>query len=249
MEHIQKIVSTFDPISLSEMDSVKLLDRFDTKYAFNFCKLPTLLNKLSSEYFILDIDNIRINPYETLYYDTDNFLLYHQHHSGKLNRYKIRYRRYTETKLSFFEIKFKNNKNRTIKERIKQRSIEQEIVGDAKDFLNKNPILANEDFIPKLWVYYSRITLVNKNSSERLTLDLNLTYSDGIKKVSYPALVIAELKQEKNKNSFFSQLMKEQHIKDSSISKYCFGIVILNNEIKHNNFNEKIKSINKLCHE
>lgn len=38
---------------------------------------------------------------------------YHDHHNGKLNRFKIRQREYMDTKTSFLEVKFKNNQRRT----------------------------------------------------------------------------------------------------------------------------------------
>ena len=50
MKHIKKIIDTFDPISLAEMDEVKLLDRTDTKYMFNIKALPDILMKASEHH-------------------------------------------------------------------------------------------------------------------------------------------------------------------------------------------------------
>ena len=44
------------------------------------------------------------------------------HQNKKLNRYKIRQREYLISDISFFEIKFKSNKGRTIKKRIKTKN-------------------------------------------------------------------------------------------------------------------------------
>ena len=49
-----------------------------------------------------------------------DFDLYHRHHIGRSNRFKVRSRRYVESDLCFFEVKYRNNKGRTIKNRIRK---------------------------------------------------------------------------------------------------------------------------------
>jgi len=247
MEETLKILDTFEPISLEEMKSVKLLNRVDTKYTFHKKRLPDILNSLREDYRIFEVDHVRASHYETLYFDTANFNLYNQHHCGRLNRYKIRFRSYKDSNLTFFEIKFKNNKKRTIKERIRRDCIEEVIQGEVRDFLVKNTSVNPDDLMAQLWVDYTRITLVNKHSQERLTIDLDLTYRSGNKSVSYPKLVIAELKQDKCSKSFFALLMKHMHIHVGGISKYCFGIYSVHENIKTNNFKQKFRIINKIA--
>jgi hypothetical protein len=86
--------------------------------------------------------------------------------AGKLNRHKIRYRKYVESDLNFFEIKFKSNKNRTIKDRVREDHIQDTIIDEAKILLGKKTGLRPEELEPKFWVYFSRITLVSKRSAE-----------------------------------------------------------------------------------
>jgi hypothetical protein len=248
MQQLLKILGTFDPISLQEMDSVALLNRIDTKFTFHIDQLPVYLAKVAPHYRILEVKNLRLNKYETLYFDTDDFLLFLQHHNGKLNRYKVRYRCYLDTDLSFFEIKFKNNKDRTLKERIRRVEIEETIQNEAEDFLFDRTKMNAEDLSAKLWVYYSRLTLVNKTSPERLTIDVDLNFKNQNSSSSYPSLVIAEVKQGKACCSPFLNLMKDNHIRKDAISKYCFGVASLHENIKKNNFKYKLLSINKLCH-
>jgi len=100
------------------MDRVALMDRIDSKYIFNIHELPGFLEKLRPYYAVLDINEQEIFSYESLYFDTPNFDLYRFHHRGKLNRFKFRIRKYVESNLLFFEVKFKNNKGRTYKSRI-----------------------------------------------------------------------------------------------------------------------------------
>lgn len=230
------------------MDSVKLMDRTDTKFVFSETELNNILEELKTDYKILDINGNRISKYESLYFDTPKFDLYHKHQSGKLNRYKVRYRKYVESNLNYFEVKFKNNKGRTIKDRVKQTTIDNTIQNKAQDLLNEKTPLTSKNLEAKIWVNYSRITLVNKNSPERVTIDLNLHFKNGEQIKQIENLIIAEVKQDKASKSPFIKLMKKNHIRVGSISKYCFGIISLFEKIKHNNFKPKLIPIKKITY-
>jgi hypothetical protein len=239
----------FEPISLEKMDDVKLLDRTDTKFTFRVDALERVLDAVSDEYYVLEAANTRMTDYESLYFDTPNLDLYMYHHNDRMNRYKVRYRRYTNSGLSFFEVKFKNNKNRTIKSRVKSETIEEEIKGSARDLLHAKSWIKAEELRPALWVYYSRITLVSKRLDERLTIDLGLTFEANGARSSFENLVIAELKQDKfNRNSFFAKEMTNQRIPERSMSKYCFGVTQLFPDVKQNLFKPKLLNLKKILY-
>lgn len=236
----------FDTISLKEMDSVKLMDRTDTKYTFSIKHLADILNEIKEDYKVLVIEGKKLSRYETLYYDTDQLFLYYRHHSGELNRYKIRHRTYVESNVGFLEVKFKNNKGRTIKERIKKRDVPYQWENESSNFLQSKLPFDPKSLIPVLWVNYSRLTLVNKLSAERLTIDLQLEFKKQEKTIKFNNLVIAEVKQEKKKASPFIKLMKKYHIREGSISKYCMGIATSYENVKKNNFKPKLTAIQNL---
>lgn len=249
MSELDDILKLFTPISLEGMDRVKLLNRIDTKYVFNISILIKVLPEISKYYSVLEIDGKRTNNYQTLYYDTKNFDSYIQHQNGKLNRTKIRFRKYIESNLNFLEIKFKSNKKRTIKERVKIQDIETTLSSESIEFINKNSFLDAESLIASLWNSFTRITLTHKTINERLTIDLNLAFKSNFtqEEISIPHIVIAELKQGKaNVSSDFVKIIKEQHIRPMGMSKYCIGTVLLNKQLKSNNFKERILKINKL---
>lgn len=246
MNEVKNILQKFDGVSLKEMDSVKLMNRTDTKFLFRIEQLPGILEEVKNNYFVLDVNGVRAGRYKTLYYDTEDFQMYMQHQNQKSNRNKIRYREYVDSSLNFFEIKLKSNKDRTLKERIKRQAIETEITGKASEFLKKKTNFNSQDLVPKLWIDYTRITLVNKAESERLTIDLNLTFYNDEKKECLPEIVIAELKQERRSNTAFINVMRKYHIRTASISKYCFGIIFIYNNIKKNNFKPKLLTLNKI---
>ena len=119
LPEIQNILNSFGPISLEEMDSIRLMNRMDTKYVFSAGLLPLILDTLTASYKILEIEQKRDLLYHSRYLDTEEMLFYLQHVTGKLARHKIRFRKYESTGTTFLEIKRKTNKNRTVKWRIR----------------------------------------------------------------------------------------------------------------------------------
>lgn len=255
MNHdISDLIYSFEPIRLEAMDRVKLMDRVDTKYVFPFSRLPHLLQEMRDEYRLLDINNIRMHRYESLYYDTPGFYLYARHQSGKLNRYKFRFRTYVDSGgLTYFEIKFKNNKERTIKERVKLKEAPMELSGKVEQFLTSTTPYSPQMLEPKIWVNYSRMTFVNKYSQERLTVDTNLHYIQSNRKsdltVRFPQMVIAEAKRDKVSSvSKFIRLVRQMGVREGAISKYCFGVYNLFQNVKKNNFKPRVRFIHKMSH-
>lgn len=101
MSNIQDTLQNFQAITLEKMNDVKLLDRVDRKFICSVEKFESVFEKLTEFYYILEINGIRNFQYSTVYFDTDNFLFYTQHHNGKRNRNKIRQRSYVETGVHF----------------------------------------------------------------------------------------------------------------------------------------------------
>lgn len=242
----------FDPISLKEMDEVALLDRTDTKFAFAEKELPGILEVLKKHYRILEVNSLRSTQYETLYYDSSDFEFYLRHHNEKLNRFKTRYRRYVESDLVFFEIKFKSNKGRTLKKRVRLEKISETMGKPEEKLFIETTGLSPEGFSPRLWVNYNRITLVSRKLDERLTIDTSLNFISGPEdtrktEIKMEPLVIAEVKQKKvSFTSPFVRLMHTMHKRKLSVSKYCMGVASLHREIKQNNFKSKFLIIQKI---
>lgn len=246
---VHGILAAFDPIMLEEMDTVKLMNRVDTKYIFPYSRLPLILSRLQDDFRILEIGSIRLSRYETLYFDTAGHKLYLDHHNGKLNRYKVRCRKYIDSDKIFFEVKHKSNKERTAKVRISRNHFIEEIDGKAKKLVESKTPVNPESLLPALRVSFSRMTFVSKAMTERVTIDTGLQFRNGTAEKDFPWMVIAELKQDRNARSPFRSLMQHHHIVPTPVSKFCLGMVSLYPQIKKNNFKQKIHTINKLNHE
>lgn len=246
MANLDEILQKFDPITLGEMNYVKLLNRVDTKYIFHARYLNKILELLQKDYDVLIVDGKRTSRYDTTYWDTPDYQMYTEHHNGKSNRYKIRFRTYLDSNLKFFEIKFKTNTGRTIKKRVKVDMSCKSITSDAQKLLEKETSYKPSSLIRAMQVDYDRITLVNKNRTERLTIDVALNFSHENSHMEFPNLVIAEVKQERSCESPFISIMKEKRVKDSSLSKYCLGMASIVENIKTNNFKPKVRYVNQL---
>jgi hypothetical protein len=240
-------LAQFEPINLVQMDAVALLDRTDTKYVMRTSQLYAALAGLSADYRVLEIDDIRLHPYRTLYFDTADFAMYLHHHAGRPRRYKVRSRQYIGNHRSFLEVKVKTRQDRTSKRRIETAELVTRLTPEASSFVGAAIPLDAQALEPKLWNSFMRITLVSRHEPERLTLDLDLRFDDGWQRFDLPGVAIAEVKQDGiNRRSDFVRQMRAMTIHNTGFSKYCIGTALLYPGIKHNNFKDKLRLVEKL---
>ncbi|MBR0310391.1 MAG: polyphosphate polymerase domain-containing protein [Paludibacteraceae bacterium] len=256
MQRIDDILQQFAPITLQEMEAVKLMNRIDTKYVMPMSLLPQLLQLAQQDYFVQAINGKRTGDYDTVYYDTEDLEMYIRHHDRQLVRQKIRVREYVDSHLFFLEVKRKNNKGRTKKKRISIPSftLTPDTVGQGKltwrvdDFLAAKSWYHFEQITPRLRTAFTRITLVNTQKTERLTIDTALAFTNlrSCRMVTYPEMVIVELKRDGNVPSPMIGIMQQLRIKPLKISKYCIGTAMTTPEVKQNRFKLKIRKLAKL---
>jgi len=241
------LLASLQKISLDTLDKVKLLDRKDTKYVFNENQLPLILERVKPYYRILEINNSLMFNYENTYFDTDDFLFYNQHHNEHRKRFKVRYRKYSNNNKSYFEIKIKNNKNRTVKKRMLVNDMNKHLGEQEQDLVSNIIGIQPAQLSPILDMQFYRITLTDNNFSERLTIDTNLYVKNGTDSKIFDQLAVSEIKQKKyNPKSYFVQILRDLKIPEMRFSKYCMGILHVNKEIRYNRFKPKLLQINKI---
>jgi len=245
-----QLISSFNSISLAEMDAVQLMNRVDTKYIINNSQLFELLEKALKHYRIVEIDGKRVIPYSTIYFDTEATEMYMMHHNGKLSRSKVRMRSYIDSGISFLEIKSKRNKGRTTKNRIgiaNEQFDSMTLTEKEQDFLKEMEVLPIS-LIPQIQNNFRRITLVDNQLTERVTLDTMLAFknvSSGLSK-KVDDLVIIEMKQDGASDSYFKDYLQSIRIHSGSLSKYCMGMMLVNPDLKSNGFKNKLRKITKI---
>lgn len=244
---ITQLIKTFKTIGLDEMDSVKLMKRNDTKYAVHEKKLPEILNIAKDSYRILMIEEQVFFNYSTAYYDTSDLHMYLSHHNNKANRFKIRQRDYIDTNNSFLEIKYKSNKNKTIKKRLECYS-NTLASREAKNFVQDFTPYTVDDLVLQLKVKFNRFTLVNLNTKERITIDMNIHFNKREERINLHNLSIIEVKKQHPADSSpFCKIIKASSVRPFSLSKYCTGQMLLNNNsIRYNRFKKKLLKIEKI---
>lgn len=242
-------LSGFDGISLGELDhsDARLLERRERKFLMTLGQCTELITGLSGSYRVLEIDRSRMGRYETIYYDTDTFLTYLQHHNGKGNRFKVRFRHYFSSDETYLEIKEKRNTGRTVKKRMETDRDASISARGPKKFLTSVLPLDSNDLHPVLATEYTRITLVSQDLRERITFDSYLTFRNQTEEVSYPGIVIGEIKYERSlMMTPVIAALKKLGIRDTSFSKYCIGVSLLYSEQKHNGFKPQRMLLEKL---
>jgi hypothetical protein len=236
----------FLPISLPDLDSVKLLNRTEKKFVMHISKIEPLLKSAVSEYRVLQINSHRLLEYSTEYFDTNDNAMYLAHHNGRQNRYKVRKREYMVSGEQFLEVKRRLNNGQTQKKRV-------ELSGNPNDqvygqsFIGASTPYNLNGLLKKLENKFFRITLASIELKERITIDMGLKFSNGTTNIELPSIIIIEIKKEKaGPPSGFELILHNMGIHGSSVSKYCIGRALLEPELKANLFQNKIRYLVKL---
>lgn len=249
---LEAVLETFPPISLEEMDSIKLMNRIDSKYVTDRLVLGELLeDALEGGYRVFTQDGVRLHRYDSLYFDTPILRMFTDHRRGKAFRQKVRTREYVESGLCFLEVKRKNNRGRTKKKRI---AIPAECFGNFSgdeticSWLAGHSDCDAKSVSPSLETSFSRITLVNKNLNERLTIDLGVSFRNfrNAAAADLGGAVIIELKQDGRQHSDMQDILLRHRVKPLRVSKYCIGIVSTDSSVHPGRFKQKLRTIEKL---
>ncbi len=246
MNLIKDKLQHFKKITLAELDQVKLMNRTDKKFCIHRRLLPQILEALKDDYSILAIDGETIFQYDNTYFDTVDDRMFINHQNGKRNRFKIRLRQYVQSKTNFLEVKFKTNKGRTIKERIKRSDIMPVFKAKELDFLKESAPYSPSELHPKVYSTFQRMTLVDNIFTERVTIDTYLGFKNEQNEVLLDNLVIIEVKQSKmNKPALITEVLASNKIRKNGFSKYCIGRCLIEEKLKKNNFKPLLLKLKK----
>lgn len=248
----EQTIKRFSNHDLSGLNNSSLMNRVDSKFLLPIDALLQVLNSCNAYYSLLKIDKVSVFQYNNIYFDSSNLNFYNNHHNGKLNRHKVRHRHYADVGTSFLEVKYKNNKGRTIKNRTIADQDPIIALTKCNSFLSGHSIDPTT-LLPAQACNYQRISLANDAEKERLTIDFNIKFENKMlhatadDNFSLSNFFIAELKQEKlDRESPFYRLMRSMGIRSSGFSKYCMGQSLTNNKhIKSNRFKKNLIKLKK----
>lgn len=145
------------------------------------------------------------------------------------------------------EIKHKNKGN-TDKKRIPSPVETPAITPEDEKFISKIVGERGELLVPKLDITYRRITLFSTESHDKITIDRNVGFrsTEFGKSASIDKAVLIEVKTKSIASAYPIMVMREMGFHQSSVSKYCIGIALTCDDVKHNKFKRNILAINKI---
>ncbi len=236
-------LASLDPVDLPQLDRAQLHDRVESKVLFHVSAVPRALSLLAADYLVLEHDGMRSQHYRTSYFDSSRLRSYHEHHNQKRRRFKVRYRTYLNSGITFFEIK-RNVDGRTVKERIPSSPPGARVwPGDAA-FLAERAGIRAGSLEPSLSVEYRRILLVARDYSERVTIDIGLHFTARGATHRMSQVAIGEFKQPSfDRHSPAMTALGRRPVK---FSKYCMGLASCRPSLRHNRFKKNFLRLRKL---
>ena len=233
-------LKSFDTASTELLETRNLLKRTDTKYVLNMRELEHLLQGLDEHYCVIRNKGIGKAPYVSQYFDTPENKFLFDHHRGRRPRMKIRIRDYPSRELRFLEVKEKSSRDETSKTRI---PLPYSSVIDSANHQGLHEI---KDLRPTLNIKYSRITLVGINLNERITIDMDLSFTFEEKTVALDRLVIIEVKQRKysSQSPIVTSLRKVKAV-ETRVSKYTTGAQLIWPHLKINRFRPRLRTLRR----
>jgi hypothetical protein len=220
-------------VSLERVLAVaQLTTRHELKYVVPLETLPAIIECLPRDLAALDIDDRRMFVYQSVYFDTESFALYRQHVQGRRKRYKARTRSYCDTGDTMLEVKLKGRRGETVKERLAYDfGRRDELTCEGRAFLasviDQAYGLPVPPLKPALTTAYRRATLVDLEQGSRLTVDVDLSWSDVANSHRAGHLALVESKSLSGAGPV-DALLTSMGIRPVRISKYCLGVALLN---------------------
>jgi len=224
-----------------------LLKRVDTKFALRVEQLPDLLAWLEGRYAVVQVDGAPLDRYETSYFDTPTFTFLKQHLRGRRPRCKVRIRHYRGRRRSYLELKQKTPADTTQKWRLELEFGRNIIDDEGARFLEAHGPIDADTLVRAADTNFDRIMLVGLQTMERVTLDLDLDLRAGDRKRELGPIVIAEVKQDRQRWRTPVMLALRAHqIRPLSISKYCTAAALLVDGARVHRYRPRVRELHRI---
>lgn len=210
-------------------------ERYELKYILSLEQYGVILEEIKKH---LQIDKYGESTIQSLYYDTDNYLLIRNSIEKPLYKEKLRARSYgLASDIVFLELKKKYN-GIVYKRRVELKENEISRIINEKKYSNQveHEIAYFSDFYislePRMLLIYDRSAFYNENLDLRITLDKNIKYR--IKDLNlHTSLqgelllddnqVLMEIKSLKGYPLWLVKLLNSKSIYKQSFSKYGYA--------------------------
>jgi len=248
----------------------ELLRRVDTKFVVPADRLEPIFANLEGHYSLVLADGEAWATYRTLYFDTLEERFFDDHRRGRLERFKVRIRHYDDRRVTYFEVKRKSNRHITTKIRRPKEFSHSELSAGDLAAAAQVPEVPVSRVVPRLWTTFTRLILVGLDHTERLTVDVGVSFRHGRAATSASfddlaasrlfesplacrlgsprrSLAILEVKQPRFESRTPIMLaLRREGIRPRSSSKYCTGVLLTNPAAKAHRFLPNLKQIARM---
>ena len=231
-------IAPLPAISLTDLQAeAAFLTRCDRKYLVPIEAAGALLTGIDPGTRVLEIDGRRSFGYVTPYFDDPDHSSYLGAARQRPNRFKVRSRLYTDSGVCQLEVKVRDARGRTVKQRIEHDAGSLADLSDAeRRWLTSFPQVAPyANWLRHcITTRYQRITLVLPGGAGRVTIDRDLVFAlpDGRAR-AVPQFVIIETKGAGGPTSLDRRLWRNGH-RPVSMSKFACGLSLLIPELPAN---------------
>ncbi len=238
-----RAVAALSPVSLDEvLETAELQTRVDRKYIVGVDQLDTLA--LGANAAALEIDGSRHFRYETVYFDTPDRRLYLDTAYRRPRRFKVRIRTYVDSGASMLEVKRKDGRGRTDKDRLDLDAggDRRRLDAEMRDFVDSSVATEVTDRLEEAaTTRFDRTTIVDVGHHARYTIDhrLTSTASDG-RMVELKDAVVVECKSP-GRATPMDRALWAIGVRPARISKYCTTLAVLEPFLPANQWHRTLK--------
>lgn len=237
-------------IDLAELNATAaLLTRVDRKYVLTPDQLAHLLDRVSGDVRVLQIDGRRAFGYRSVYFDTPAFDSYLGAARRRPDRFKVRTRRYLDASSAdgscWVEVKLRNRRGQTAKHRdVHDAEQSAQLTAGALAFVASFPRLHDlaHELDPVITTGYRRSTLVMGTARATIDIDLECTAGIGTRRdriVTIGDRVVVETKSERAPSPV-DRALWGLSIRPTRISKFAIGAAVLFPELPSNTWHRTI---------
>lgn len=247
------LVMGLDDLRAIDLDEVNataaLLTRVDRKYVITPDRLETLLDRVSGEARVLEIEGRRRFGYRSVYFDTPVFDSYLGAARRRPDRFKVRTRTYLDSApgpgACWVEVKLRNRRGQTAKHRSAHDPAHPStLTAHGLAFVAAFERLADlaHELDPAVTTSYRRSTLVMGGARATIDVGLECTAGDGSCRDRVVTLgddVIVETKSERSPSPV-DRTLWDLSIRPATISKFAIGAASLFPELPANKWHRTI---------
>jgi hypothetical protein len=237
------VLERLPPVDLAELEArAALLTRRDRKYLVPFRDAARLVALLPSSR-VLTIDGRRAFDYESVYFDTPDLVSYLAAARRRPRRFKVRTRAYLDSGRCMLEIKTRDPRGHTIKQRLAHPfELRDELDESGRGFVTACPLIGADGLAlePVLSTRYVRSTLLLPEGA-RVTIDVGLrAATPGGESVALPGMAVIETKSCGAPSAADRALWRLGH-RPVRLSKFCTSLSALRPELPSNRWTQALR--------